>query len=169
MFSVLMPVFDVAAYVEESVRSVLDQDFADLELIVVDDASTDGTNDVVHRLSSADHRLELVRLDHNGGPGHARNVALQHARGSYVMFLDGDDTLEPGALTRIFGRLQEADHPELLLLNHVRTYETRSPLVNTRAGVLRSLEDRATAAQRPRSHHAERRLEQGLQPGVPRA
>ena len=60
MFSVLIPVFNVAAYVEESVRSVLDQDFTDLGLIVVDDASTDGTADVVHRLSSADHRLELA-------------------------------------------------------------------------------------------------------------
>ena len=80
MFSVLIPVFNVAAYVEESVRSVLDQDFADLRLIVVDDASTDGTADAVHRLSSADHRLKLVRLHHNGGPGHARNVAMEHAR-----------------------------------------------------------------------------------------
>ena len=149
MFSVLIPVFNVAAYVEESVRSVLDQDFADLRLIVVDDASTDGTADVVHRLSSADHRLKLVRLHHNGGPGHARNVAMEHARSSYIMFLDGDDALDPGALTRIFRRLRETDHPDLLLLNHVRTYETRAPLVNTRTDVLTSLEGRATAAQRP--------------------
>ena len=46
------------------------------------------------------------------------------------MFLDGDDTLEPGALTRVVRRLEETDRPELLLLNHVRTYDSGTPLLN---------------------------------------
>ena len=67
MFSVLLPVFDVAGYVEESVCSVLGQDYADLELIAVDDASTDGGG---NRAAPAvtDDRLRLIRLRKNRGP-----------------------------------------------------------------------------------------------------
>ena len=148
MFSVLMPVFNVAAYVEESVRSVLDQDFADLRLIVVDDASTDGTADVVHRLSSADHRLKAGAAPPQRGAGPRPQRGDGACPEPYVMFLDGDDALDPGALTRIFAVCRRRT---TRTCSCSTTCGPTSPerRWSTPADVLTSLEGRATAAQRP--------------------
>lgn len=94
--SVIMPTYNVENYVEQAVRSVLDQSYRRLELIVVDDSSTDGTWDVLQHIAAGDRRLRLLRKP-NGGPNAARNLAIEHAKGQYLAFLDGDDVLLPGA------------------------------------------------------------------------
>ncbi|MCZ4498659.1 MAG: hypothetical protein JWQ74_1212 [Marmoricola sp.] len=96
LISVVVPVFDVATYVGQAIASVLDQEGVELEVLVVDDGSTDGTLDVVRRISRADPRVRLLRQKH-AGPNAARNLALASARGEFLAFLDGDDLLLPGA------------------------------------------------------------------------
>ncbi|MCS6711048.1 glycosyltransferase family 2 protein [Brachybacterium sp. EF45031] len=86
-----MPVFNGAHTLEQSMGSVLDQTCADLELLVVDDASTDSSAQVVERAASADPRVRLLRRASSGGPAAARNTALASARGRYVAFCDADD------------------------------------------------------------------------------
>lgn len=92
--SVVMPAYNCAATVRDAVDSVLAQDDIDLELIVVDDGSTDGTRDV---LAGYGKRLRLLRQA-NAGPAAARNRALALARGEYIAFLDADDLWLPGKL-----------------------------------------------------------------------
>lgn len=92
--SVVMPAYNCAATVREAVDSVLAQDGVDMELIVVDDGSTDGTRDV---LAGYGKRLRLLRQA-NGGPAAARNRALAIARSEYIAFLDADDVWLPGKL-----------------------------------------------------------------------
>ena len=92
--SVIMPVYQVAAYVERAARSVLGQTYADLELIAVDDGSTDGSGGVLDALARADARLIVLHQANAGAPA-ARNRALEMARGEYVCFADADDWLEP--------------------------------------------------------------------------
>lgn len=98
--SVVMPCFDTESYVEAAVRSVLDQTHTDLDLLVVDDASTDDTADRVAAAAAGDDRVTLFHMPTNGGAARARNHALRHATGDYVAFLDSDDLWLPRKLER---------------------------------------------------------------------
>ena len=106
LVSVILPSYNHAEYVGQAVQSVLDQTFRDLELIVVDDGSTDGTADVV--ASIRDSRLTLIRLSENRAV-HARNLALNQARGKYIAFQNSDDIWVPGKLAAQLDVIEGAD------------------------------------------------------------
>ena len=102
MISVLIPAYNAEAYVEAALRSVLDQVVDDLvEIIVMDDGSTDGTGDIVARLAQGHPRLRLLRSA-NGGVSRARNalIAALDPDSQFVTFLDADDAFPPGRLAR---------------------------------------------------------------------
>ena len=105
MVTVIMPVYNTQDYLEESIRSVLDQDFADLELICIDDGSTDSCPEILERISGEDRRVRVLRQE-NAGQGTARNRALDVARGAYVYCLDSDDLMAKGSLGRIVAMME---------------------------------------------------------------
>ncbi|WP_395698176.1 glycosyltransferase family 2 protein [Methylocella sp.] len=88
VLSIVIPAYNVEAYIEDAVRSALGQTFRDLEVIVVDDGSTDRTPDVLSAID--DPRLRVVRQE-NGGLSAARNTGIRSARGEFIGLLDGDD------------------------------------------------------------------------------
>jgi len=96
--TVVIPTFNRASTVVRAIRSVLGQTCQDWEIIVVDDASTDGTEQAVRGLS--DDRIRYIRHDRNRGGGAARNTGISHARGEYVAFLDSDDEWLPEKLEK---------------------------------------------------------------------
>ena len=98
MVSVIIPVFNRPTAVRRAIESVLAQTFGDLELIVVDDGSTDTTPDVVARM--LDPRIRLLRTDGNRGASAARNAGINHSTAPYVAFLDSDDEWLPTKLER---------------------------------------------------------------------
>lgn len=98
-FSVLMPVYNHAALVGRAIASCLDQDFDDFEIVVVDDASTDGSAEAVAAI--ADRRVRLFRHEWNRGVCPTRNTAMARARGEWFIYLDSDDELLPGAFRTI--------------------------------------------------------------------
>jgi glycosyltransferase involved in cell wall biosynthesis len=104
--SVILPVFNSESYVAKSIESVLAQTFADFELIIVDDGSTDGTSNIIN--SFRDERIRIISQS-NQGPGAARNNALEIARGDYVMYLDSDDWFCPDALEVAYGQITRFD------------------------------------------------------------
>ncbi|MFI6944299.1 CDP-glycerol glycerophosphotransferase family protein [Streptomyces sp. NPDC050418] len=120
--SVIVPVFKVQGYLRECLDSVLGQDFTDFELIAVDDCSPDGCGAILDEYAARDPRVRPVHLTENGGIGNARNVGVEHARGTYLFFLDSDDTITDGALRAMAERLDVCEDPEILLFDHVRTY-----------------------------------------------
>ncbi len=109
--SVIVPAFNAAQFIERALASALEQEGVDVEIIVVDDGSTDGTGDLVERLSKADPRIRLLRLDRNKGPSVARNTALDAAEGEWIAILDADDAYCAGRLRRLVevGERYEAD------------------------------------------------------------
>jgi GT2 family glycosyltransferase len=106
--SVIMPCFNAGPYIEEAVRSALDQTFRDNELIVVDDGSTDDSGDTLAALQHEyGDRLVLLRAEHSG-PYRARNAGLARARGDWVAFLDADDWWEPDFMAAMLAAAREA-------------------------------------------------------------
>lgn len=110
--SVIMPAYNGAALIGETIESVLAQSFDDFELIIVDDCSTDATLEVVRRY--ADPRIRTLRAPENGGPVLARNRAFAAARGSYIAGLDQDDLCTPDRFARQVAFLDA--HPEVVLV-----------------------------------------------------
>lgn len=104
--SVIMPVYNKENYIEASLRSVLDQPFRDLEVIAVNDGSTDGSPAILERLAAEDDRIRVVDIP-NGGVSNARNTGLACAVGEWIQFLDADDLLEPEYLTAAMQLLEE--------------------------------------------------------------
>jgi len=94
--SVLMPAHNAEPYIAAAVRSALDGGEPDVEVLVIDDGSTDGTVATVRILQ--DPRVTVISIPASGGPARPRNVALTRARGRYVAMLDADDVLKPGWL-----------------------------------------------------------------------
>lgn len=90
MFSIIMPVYNHARFVADAVESVFAQDFADWELLIVDDGSTDGSAEIVDGLARGEKRVKVVHQA-NAGPAAARNVAIDGATGEWLAFLDSDD------------------------------------------------------------------------------
>jgi glycosyltransferase involved in cell wall biosynthesis len=106
--SVVIPTRNRKVFLSEAIATVMEQTFLDWELIVVDDGSTDDTQDFLRTLR--DPRVRSVHRETQGGPSIARNAGLAEARGEFIMFLDDDDLLRPNTLERLVSALRS--HPD---------------------------------------------------------
>ncbi len=130
--SVVVPAYEVADWLEESLASVLDQSFRDLEVVVVDDGSTDGTGDLADRIAAGDQRVRVVHQA-NAGLGAARNVGTAHATGELLAFADSDDLVTPRAYERMVGALDHSGSDVAIgAVERLRGSETfMTPLMRT--------------------------------------
>lgn len=100
LVSVVMPVYNSAATLGASIRSVLTQTHGDLELLVTDDKSSDNSMDLLEEFARQDDRVLPASAPERGGAGRARNLAISRARGDYIAFLDSDDLWLPDKVER---------------------------------------------------------------------
>lgn len=98
--SIIMPAYNAARFIRESLDSVLAQTYKEWELLVVDDCSSDSTREIVREYVTRDPRVILFELPVNSGPAQARNFALEKATGRYIAFLDSDDLWVPNKIER---------------------------------------------------------------------
>ena len=99
--SILVAVYNTAAYLPQCLDSLLSQTLKDIEVICVDDASTDNSLALLHQYAEKDNRVKVFALKENCGQAHARNVGLSHATGDYIGFVDSDDWLSQDALEKV--------------------------------------------------------------------
>lgn len=118
LVSVVIPAYNCANYIAETLKSVIEQDYPMVEVIVVDDGSTDRTRDVVASVKS--ERVRYVYQQNSGGPSGPRNTGIQHAQGKYVAFLDSDDIMLPGKLQRAVDLLNREPHLGLVFADFVK-------------------------------------------------
>ncbi|MEU8589738.1 bifunctional glycosyltransferase family 2 protein/CDP-glycerol:glycerophosphate glycerophosphotransferase [Streptomyces sp. NPDC048664] len=135
-FSVIVPAYKVQAYLQECLASVLEQSYTDVEVIAVEDCSPDASGAIIDEFAARDARVRPLHLPRNQGLGPARNAGLKEATGDYVLFLDGDDTLVPGALRDIADRLDETSAPDVLVFDYARAYWTGRTVRNQLASLL---------------------------------
>lgn len=105
--SVIIPVYNVGQYLPKCMDSVINQTLRDIEIICVDDGSTDNSAEILSRYADKDERIILIRQA-NGGAGAARNNGLQYARGEYLSILDSDDFFEPDMLEKSYEAAKNA-------------------------------------------------------------
>ncbi|MCI8550027.1 MAG: glycosyltransferase family 2 protein [Lachnospiraceae bacterium] len=106
--SVIVPVYNVSPWLDECMESVVNQTFSDFEVILVDDGSTDDSGDKCERWEEKDRRIKVIHKE-NEGPSKARNLGIQEAKGTYLVFLDGDDWLDSRFLELLYGSVTETD------------------------------------------------------------
>jgi CDP-glycerol glycerophosphotransferase len=121
LLSFVIPTHNVEMYIEKCLGSILQAAGVDLEVIVVEDASTDATLAVLHHLADGDARVSIRAHRTPLGAGMSRNEGLAAASGDFVWFVDGDDWLFDGAVERVAERLD--DTVDLLFVNYVRVLE----------------------------------------------
>lgn len=99
LVSIIMPSFNTSNYISESIQSVLSQVYMNWELIIVDDCSTDNTDEIVNSYTS-DQRIKYIKKNKNSGAAESRNIALREAKGKWIAFLDSDDLWKPDKLLK---------------------------------------------------------------------
>ena len=111
--SIIVPVYNVAKTLERCVGSILSQDFADFEVLLVDDGSTDGSGILADRLAQNAARLTVFHKA-NGGLSDARNYGIERSSGEYVTFVDSDDELSPGTLSQLMALMEAHGEYDIL-------------------------------------------------------
>ena len=121
-FSIVIPVYKVEAYLDECVRSVVDQTFEDFQIILVDDGSPDRSGAMCDTWAEKDHRITVIHQE-NGGLSAARNTGIRHAQGEYVLFLDSDDWwADETVLERLDVQLRQTP-VDALSFNYRKSYD----------------------------------------------
>ncbi|MCI9337791.1 MAG: glycosyltransferase family 2 protein [Lachnospiraceae bacterium] len=128
LITVIVPVYNIKDYLPRCVHSITAQTYRRLEIILVDDGSTDGTGQLCDRLAGEDERIRVLHQA-NGGSSSARNLALAHASGEYVGFVDSDDYLSPEMYELLMGGIQEF-HVSAAQVARDETDEKGNPLPN---------------------------------------
>ena len=116
LVSVIIPVFNVAPYLDASILSVRGQSYKNLEIIIVNDASTDESIQIIRMHEKLDKRIKVINLEFNtlGGAGIPSNIGIDHAKGKYVAFADSDDILEIDAIEKMV-KLAEKNESEIII------------------------------------------------------
>ena len=108
LVSIIMPSYNTADFIDRSIKSVINQTYTDWELIIVDDCSTDNTEEIVNSFS--DERIKFFKNETNSGAAVSRNKALREASGRWIAFLDSDDLWHPEKLERQIAFMVENDY-----------------------------------------------------------
>lgn len=122
LVSIIVPVYNAEKYIGEAIKSVLNQTYPYFELIIVDDASTDRTTEIVR--SFKDDRIRLIQHDKNRGPGAARNTAIKVAQGEWMAILDADDQWLPERLEKLMKIALEAGEKYFIADDLLLTFDT---------------------------------------------
>lgn len=107
--SILVPAYNVESYLDECLQSLLSQTLKEVEIVVVDDGSSDRTATIAEQYTGFDSRIRVIRLPEHQGVSHARNVCLAEAQGEYLSFVDSDDTISSTAMEELYHRAMSTD------------------------------------------------------------
>ena len=114
--SVILPIYNVAPYLEETFQSLLSQTLKDMEIIAVNDGSTDNSEEIIQKYRQLDSRVVSI-TQQNKGQSAARNLALQHAQGKYVYMMDSDDILQSPDALQVCYDYAEKNHADFIFFD----------------------------------------------------
>lgn len=121
--SVVIPVYNTGSLLNRTLASVIQQTLADIEIICVDDCSTDNSLAILKEWGQKDFRIRIIAFEQNGGVSHARNTGIDESLGEYIYFLDSDDWIDPDYLETMYNKAQETGQDVVLNTNYVKEFE----------------------------------------------
>ena len=104
--SVIVPIYNTEKYLDQCIESIVSQEYADLEILLINDGSTDGSGNICRKWEALDARVRYVEKE-NEGQGIARNLGIRLAAGEYIIFVDSDDYIERELVGRVLNRITE--------------------------------------------------------------
>lgn len=122
--TIAIAVYNVEKYIEKCLNSVLNQDFTDYEILVVDDRGTDNSISLIQELAKTHPKGEKIRIfqhEKNLGTGGVRNTSIDEAKGEYLFFMDGDDYLAPNSIRLLYDAMAE-NNADIVMGNHQRVF-----------------------------------------------
>ena len=106
LVSIIIPIYNVSNYMDACILSASAQDYRNIEIILIDDGSTDDSGRKCDSWAKKDHRIRVIHKK-NGGLSSARNIGLDTAKGKYIYFLDGDDTIEKNLISSVIPFMEQ--------------------------------------------------------------
>lgn len=137
LISVIVPVYNVGKYLKESIESIQRQTYENLQIILVDDGSTDDSGDICDFYAERDSRIEVIHQE-NQGITYTRKVGLKKAKGTYIGFVDGDDTIDECMYEFLCKKLEESDADFI----HSGYYENNREIIPFKDGVMELYESK---------------------------
>ena len=134
--SVIIPVYNAEAYLEECLSSVSRQTLRDIEIICIDDESTDGSRQILNRYAGNDKRFVILDQPHSNA-GVARNKGLEVARGEYLAFLDADDYFEQDALEKVYLNTKKDPETDIVIFEANYNHEKKQTLSYSELGIMK--------------------------------
>lgn len=122
--SVIIPVYNVEPYISECLASVVDQTYSDLEIIIVDDCSTDRSYDICQKFAEKDPRILLLKNEKNSGVSFSRNQALEIATGKYIAMIDSDDWIEKNTVEIMVDAIEKSK-TDVCVCGYIKEYEDK--------------------------------------------
>lgn len=119
--SIVMPVYNKEKYIENTIKSILQQTFNDWELLIVDDGSSDNSSFICDEFASSDNRFKVFHIE-NGGVSHARNVGIENASGKYITFIDADDKISDDYIEDLY-RYINNDFADMVIGGYQKIWE----------------------------------------------
>ncbi|MEJ6467881.1 glycosyltransferase family 2 protein [Fusobacterium ulcerans] len=118
--SVIVPVYNVEKYIEKCMRSIMEQTLEEIEIIIINDGSPDGSLDVINKLMKEDQRIQVITKK-NGGLSSARNMGIKIATGKYIQHIDGDDWVEKDFLKSVY-EFAEKENLDIVVSDYCEDY-----------------------------------------------
>lgn len=115
-FSIIIPVYNAEEYLERCISSVINQDYKDFEVILIDDGSKDRSGTICDEYARKDNRVKVIHQI-NAGVSTARNVGIKNSKGTYIIFLDSDDSLKEESLARLNDTIEKNEEIDCILYN----------------------------------------------------
>lgn len=130
LISIVIPVYNDGNYIEACIQSVISQTYRQIEIIIVNDGSTDSSSIIIEKYQRLDKRIVYVNKPIKEGPALARKIGFERALGKYIQYLDGDDTLIEGAIASLVHRAEETD-ADIVVAQFFFCYPERDPELST--------------------------------------
>ena len=108
IITIIVPVYNVEKYLERCTQSLVNQTYQNIEIILVDDCSTDSSPEICDRLAQTDNRIKVIHKEKNEGLGFARNTGIENASGDYILFIDSDDYFDLNTCEITKAKLEES-------------------------------------------------------------
>ena len=121
LISIIVPIYNVASYISQCLDSLINQTYKNLEIICVNDGSTDETPDILAQYQKKDSRIRIITIE-NGGLSDARNTGHKYVTGQYIMYVDSDDWVEAETCEKAINAAKEHD-ADVVFWNYVREFE----------------------------------------------